>query len=429
MRRPGLPRPGTKAAIATTVVAAVAAAGTGGYLIGDGAEQEPVAGGPAPEIVIQDSAPGDEGPAAADAIGFPAFATRNTTRVAGADPVAVAAGIALASYPSVGDVPAAGAAVLAPADDWRAALAASVLAAEPIAAPILLAGADELPPLTASALSALALEGLDRADGAPLITIGTVAAPDGIDALGVEGADYTELARAIDRTRALLSGQQDPEHILVVPSREPAMAMPAAAWAARSGDPIVFSSRDSVPAATLDVLERHPKAAVYVLGPSSAISSKAVDELEKAADRVERISEATDPVELAVDFATYSDGAFGWNIFDPGHGFALASVSRPADAAAAAPLAAGGKPGPLLLTDNASEVPEALEGFLLDVKPGFETAPERAVYNHIWVLGDSAAISVGLQAQIDELAKLVPVPGAAAGSGLGGEPESQPPIE
>jgi hypothetical protein len=35
-------------------------------------------------------------------LGFPAVATKNTTRVAGGDPVADAAGVALAVYPSAG---------------------------------------------------------------------------------------------------------------------------------------------------------------------------------------------------------------------------------------------------------------------------------------------------------------------------------------
>ena len=45
---------------------------------------------------------GDEEEAATD-LGFPAFATRNTTRVGGADPVADAAAVAQAVFPSRGE--------------------------------------------------------------------------------------------------------------------------------------------------------------------------------------------------------------------------------------------------------------------------------------------------------------------------------------
>ena len=44
--------------------------------------------------------------------------------------------------------------------------------------------------------------------------------------------------------------------------------MPAAAWAARSGDPVLFTGRNQVPSATLAALRRHAAATVYVLGPN-----------------------------------------------------------------------------------------------------------------------------------------------------------------
>ena len=60
-------------------------------------------------------------PEEAEELGFPAFATKNTTRVAGADPVANAAGVALAVYPSTGDAPGPDAVTLVDAGDWQAA--------------------------------------------------------------------------------------------------------------------------------------------------------------------------------------------------------------------------------------------------------------------------------------------------------------------
>src|SRR5664279_2664300 len=81
-----------------------------------------------------------ETPQAAQKLGFPALATKNTTRVAGADPVADAAGVALAVYPSAAPGTHPGAVALAPTDDWQAAVAAAVLMAPPIRAPVLLSG-------------------------------------------------------------------------------------------------------------------------------------------------------------------------------------------------------------------------------------------------------------------------------------------------
>ena len=91
----------------------------------------------------------------------------------------------------------------------------------------------------------------------------------------------------------------------------------------------------------------------------------------------------------------------------------LANADRPLDAAAAASLASSGKWGPLLITDAADALPPELRSFLLDVKPGYETDPTRAVYNHIWIMGDATAIGGQVQAEIDELAELAPIGGAA----------------
>jgi hypothetical protein len=153
-----------------------------------------------------------------------------------------------------------------------------------------------------------------------------------------------------------------------------------------------------------------------------------LNELEDIASNVQRVG-ASDPVENAIEFARFSAGSFGWNINDPGHGLVLANVSRPIDAAAAAPLSASGTWGPLLLTDDPANLPDALRGYLLDLKPGYEDDPTRAVYNHVWVVGDPRAISVGVQAQVDELAEVAPVRSGTGTSTLGPPPgaaESQP---
>lgn len=379
----------------------------------------------APTLVIDDAPE----PEAARQLGFPAFATENTTRVGGSDPIADAAGVALASYPAVGGVGGPRLAVIAPADSWQAALAAGSLAARPIGAPILLGQPGSIPGFTAEALSGLSPTGLKRADGVQVVAIGGVAAPEDLKPLLINGDDPAELAKSIDRERAKLSGRQNPDHILVTSASDPGYAMPAAAWAARSGNPIVFADGDEIPDATTEVIERHPEASVYVLGPESVISDKALKRLERTAGQATRVS-GPDPVSNAIEFARFVDGSFGWNINDPGHGFTIANLARPADAGAAAPLAAGGKPGPMLLTDSAEELPRALRNFLLDTKPGYSDDPARAVYNHIWLLGDTSAISLPFQAQVDALTELRPVTAGAGvpdfGAGPGpAEPEQE----
>ncbi len=185
--------------------------------------------------------------------------------------------------------------------------------------------------------------------------------------------------------------------------------MPAAAWAARSGDPVLYANAQ-LPRATANALRRHPGVPVYVLGPAKTISSEVVREIGEIAPSVRRVA-GEDPVSNAIALARYADGSFGWNINDPGHGFVVTRSDRPLEAAAASPLSAAGTWGPLLLTDDAGTLPPALREYLLDVKPGYTEDPTRAFYNHVWVIGDQEAIEVGQQAEIDSLAELAKIGG------------------
>src|SRR5688500_7873282 len=80
---------------------------------------------------------------AAEKLGFPSTATRNTVRVGGADAVADAAGVASALFPATGDSDRPTAVVLVDSEDWQSAIAASVLAGPPIGAPLLLSDGDD----------------------------------------------------------------------------------------------------------------------------------------------------------------------------------------------------------------------------------------------------------------------------------------------
>jgi hypothetical protein len=370
--------------------------------LSSGGGSSPAPAAPAPQVVIQ-----RQQPEAATQLGFPAFATKNTTRVAGADPIADAAGVALAVFPSQGGVPGPDAVTLVNEDDWAAAIASGVLAGPPVRAPILIGSSDGIPTLTADALRALAPQGSAATDDRQIFAVGDVVTPPGTRALHLGGSSAAAQAVAIADLRDRLTGSR-PRAVVVASDAAPAFAMPAAGWAARSGDPVLFAGRTSVPKPTLTALGHYSGVPVFVLGPESAISAGAFTQIRKAAPSAQRIS-ADDPVASAIKFARYLNGSFGWNINDPGHGFVIANDSRPLDAAAAAPLSASGDWGPLLVTDDAGQVPPALNGYLLDVKPGYADDPTRAVYNHVWLIGDQDAISVPFQSRIDDLAEVAPV--------------------
>jgi hypothetical protein len=360
-------------------------------------------------------------PASASAgIGFPVLATKNTTRVSGVDPINDAAGVALAVFPSVAPGTHPSAVTIAPTDDWQAAIASSVLMASPIGAPVLLSGSGALPPATTNALNLLAPTGASSLAGAQVIRVGDVPAPKGLKAATITGVGPYALAAAINRYANATAGKPSPD-VVIASADDAAYAMPAAGWAAESGDPVLFVSSTGVPGSTAQALtsDSHPN--IYVLGPPSVIPDTVLTQLGRYGT-VKRVG-AQDPAANSVAFAVYRDppcvsgqpcahvpGSFGWAMRSPGHGYTLLNANRPLDAAASAALSASGSFGPQLVLDSANVLPSSVLNFFLDyATPGYtQEGPTAAVYNHGWVIGDPSAISVTVQAQVDSLLEAVP---------------------
>ncbi len=347
-------------------------------------------------------------PSTPQGLGFPGLATKNTTRVAGADPATDAAAVALAVFPSQAPSSRPGAVALADGGDWRAATAAAALMARPVRAPLLLADGGDLPSSTQAALKALDPKGAAVAGGGQVLAVG--GAPDvpgrKVTRIGAKGSDPFALAAAVDRFVAAAQGRPS-ANVVVVASDRPDIGAPAAAWAAKSGDPVLFVTRTGVPAATAKALKAHAKPRIYALGPASAIGPQAIAALRKLGT-VTRIAGA-DAVTNSIAFARFNDGRFGWGVTDPGHGVIIANARQPIAGIAASALAASGDYGPLLFTDQAAKLPPALEGFLVDIQPGYQKDPVRGVYNHGWLIGDAKAISLGVQTMIDQALEISPV--------------------
>jgi hypothetical protein len=384
-------------------------------LAGCGNTSQLISNGPGPETGVQSKEAN-----APQKLGFPTVATKNTTRVAGADPIADAAGVALAVYPSSAAGTHPPAITLAPTNDWQAAVAASVLMAAPIRAPILLSGPDELPSATAGALKTLAPTGAGAAGGAQLIRVGKVPSPRGLRSVEIKGSDPYSLAASIDRFATAAAGKVSPYGV-VASADSPAYAMPAAGWAAESGEPVLFVNGSGIPDATKQALLAHQGPHIYVLGPPSVIPDSVLKQLRKYGT-VKRVG-ASGPADNSVAFAVYRDppcqfgqpcahvpNSFGWAMRSPGHGYVLINSGRPLDAAASAALSASGQYGPQLLVDNASTLPKSVLNFFLNyATPGYtQEGPTAAVYNHGWLIGDQTAISVPVQAETDTLLEVVP---------------------
>ena len=280
--------------------------GDGGDRGGDGSSDQSPALGRAGD---EEEAPGD--------LGFPVIATRNTTRVPGVDPIADAASVALAVFPSRGNDTRPRALTLVDAADWRVAVSAAQLMSAPLRAPLLFTERGELPLATERALGRMIPTGAKEAGGAQVIGVGAAAVAEGYKTTKVEGADHAALAQAIDRLHSAAAGKPS-RAVLVASSEQPGFSMPAAGWAAKSGDPVLWVTRDAIPAATRAAITAHKRPRIYVLGPEAAVSSKVLNQLSRLGE-AQRVS-GPDPVANAIALARFSDGSFGWNVVDPGHG-------------------------------------------------------------------------------------------------------------
>jgi len=204
--------------------------------------------------------------------------------------------------------------------------------------------------------------------------------------------------------------------IVLASDAPPALVMPAAGLSAESGAPVLLVSSTRLPAPTRAELASLHQPAIYVIDPP-ALGSRVISELAHLGPVKLIGSPAATPsaVANAIAVARYADGAFGWNIHEPGHGLVFANLSRPLDAPAAALLSASGDFGPLLLLEDSSppggaSLPPSLASYLSDIKPAFspQVPPVRVAYNHGWLIGDERAISAVTQAEIDALLEASP---------------------
>jgi hypothetical protein len=406
-RRRGIPGP-IKLVTALVLIAV-------GFIVlaviaGGGSKKSEVGAAPSVTTAVtseepQEAPPSEDG---GEELGYPSFATSNTTRIGGPDPASNAAAAALAVFPGTNEKQRPVAVALVETEDWAGAIAAAVLMAEPIRAPLLFGEAEGVPDPTAEALATLQPHGGAASGGSAVLAIGDVQVPKGMSAAKVAPGDAASEAAAIARLRDRIAGTK-PGAIILASSSEPAFAAPAAAYAARSGDPVLFTDAKELPQETIAALRRDEGVPIYALGPGSAISGKVLKEVEGVGGaNVQRIS-GDNPVAAAIAFARFDEGKFGWHVTDPGHGFVLVRSDSPQEAAAAAPLSASGTWGPLLLTDSADTLPSELRGYFLDVKPGYTTDPTRAFYNHVWIVGDAGQISVEQQAEVNEVAELAKI--------------------
>jgi hypothetical protein len=391
--------------------------------------------------------------AAPQARGVLGIATKNTTRLGGADPASDAAAVAEAVYPGFTPATRPQAVVLVNERDFSAALVVSALASAPLGAPLLYAEGDSLPEVTEQALRAMHPLGASSLGGAQVIRVDTSAAlPDGLRARDIDAASVaatsngaataTSTSGPVGSSAAVTTaggaGEVEPaalaagvahlaetvsgkpaQDVLVVASDAPrALQMPAAGLSAESRAPILLVTSSSVPPSTSAALRALHHPTIYVVAPTT-LHASAYAALARLGDVVHVSGgvgasssggASSNAVENAISTARFSRGTFGWGVHEAGHGLVFANAANPLDAPAAAPLSAHGDYAPLLLLEGATAVPAALTHYLSDIEPGYTEAvpPVREVYNHGWLIGDEHAISARAQAEIDTVLEIAP---------------------
>ncbi|MGO9447381.1 MAG: hypothetical protein ACLP04_01845 [Solirubrobacteraceae bacterium] len=383
------------------VIGAIAAALIALTGCGKTASEQPGSGAGVETVVIHTGAAGTA-----------ATATRNTTRLGGADAVDDAAAVSRAAYPGLTAATRPQAVVLVDAHDWPAALAASSLASAPLGVPLLYAEGGHLPQVSELALHALHPTGASALGGVQLILLGSsTEAPAGYLARGAETNEPDALAVSVAKLLQIARGSATHQVIVVNPNGPPALLMPAAGLAAQSGAPILFVGSAGVPPATAAELRSLGRPAIYTVG-STAIGPHTLTELERYGPVMRAEAgpgEDATPAGNAIAVSRFSDGSFGWGIRESGHGLAFANSARPFDAPAAAILSATGDYAPLLLLEDATGVTSPLAHYLSDIQPAApHSEPVRGVYNHGWLIGDEQAISASTQAELDGMLQIVP---------------------
>jgi hypothetical protein len=265
--------------------------------------------------------------------GAVSLATRNTTRLGGADPATDAAAVARAVYPALTPATRPPLVVLVDERDWPAALAASALAGAPLGAPLLFSRGNSLPDVSRQTLEALAPLGAPALGGVQVLRIGTSAAvPKGYLTRTLARAQPPDAAAAIEPL--LQSGEAPAAHaVIVLPAAAtPALAMPAAGLAAESGAPILFVTQAGVPASTAAVLKRLGHPSIYVID-SAQIGAPALAALRRFGPLTNLAtgSEGADPAATAIAVARFADGKFGWGVKEPGHGLVFANAAAVGD--------------------------------------------------------------------------------------------------
>lgn len=357
--------------------------------------------------VRQTTPPGGTSPPGIAPELYPAVATPHITRVGGPYPVATAIAVARfvwAAFP-------ANTVTLAPADLGAVALAAVNLIHFPLNGPVLLTPREALDARVARELERLAPRGENAPAQVFLVgPLGERVAREvrqrGFRILTLGSEDPVETAVATARLRASVARRLTA--VLLVSADDFTTGLPAAAWAAHEGDPLLYVRRQTVPAPTLAFLRERPSLHAVLLGGPGliepAVERQVAEVLRGGVWRVP----GQDAPTLAVHFARFHAPvaeALGWGRHLPDGGQAFTFVNRRTwqDAVAGAAFSHLTKHTPMLVLPDARGVPPLVARYVQSLNPGPFRVQPAPPFMHGYVIGPPQHVGVETQLELERL--------------------------
>jgi hypothetical protein len=355
----------------------------------------------------------------------PVLATAFTNRLAGPDPVTQAIVLTQTVYPATREENAVGAIILSPQDEATAFTAMQRVTHMPVNAPLLYLERDgSLSERVKDEMRRLRPDGVVPDGQTQVYVVGDVdpaVAEEVRRELKLEvrrlyARDPVQLAELMDRWQAALKSDH-PDEVVVSAVDHPdgiAHGIGAMGWNAHMGRGFGWVYRDSVPAATHRILSRRlGKAYIFITGGDDVVSEQVARELARYGV-VRRIRGPNVFATNAV-FAGYKDFGrnwgwwwdespreFGWGIAQAGHNYIIGNSEDVLGLIPAAVLSHMGKHGPILLVSRDS-VPGPTRDYLEMVQPDIIAAPDEAILNFAFIIGDLSRVSWGVQQELTRL--------------------------
>ncbi len=334
--------------------------------------------------------------------------TGNTTRLAEQDWSSMQQLVLKQRYDSIQP----DAVVVVDGDSWPLALACQSFSAKPLKLPVILFNHTETSiNEVITKINTWSPRGLNEFNGADVLLVGqnTLSLQNELQQRGhntsvFSNPDIFENVAAVRDTLLKASNKKN-QAVLIVGSDNVKYALPAAAWMAHRGTPVLLVERDRVPDATRRALNEIDAENIYVLAPLSQVSNSIENELQEWG-QVTRIGEE-DPAAHAVSFARFYDATnrFGWQATqvtaEAARHFLLGSIKEDWRIFLAGnQLFSGPNFGPLLFT-SADKLTAQTEKFLWSTTPDWWVTPAEGPFNHTWVLGGPTQVSYAVQGRVD----------------------------